>query len=137
MLRPIVTVVPLSGSGSVTDARSRSASTSASAGSVFSQTMLNSSPPSRAAVSLARSTERSRSANVTSTRSPIGWPSSSLIALKPSRSMISTQVGRVLAAAALEGVPQPVLEQQAVGQAGQRVVQRAVDQLRPRAPSAR
>ena len=44
-------------------------------------------------MSLARSTERSRSAKEISTRSPIGWPSSSLIALNPSRSMIRTQVG--------------------------------------------
>src|SRR4051812_28511600 len=93
MLRPTETVVPLRDSGSVIDARSRSASTSASACSVFSHTMLNSSPPSRAAVSLARSTDRRRSAKVTSTRSPMGCPSSSLITLKPSRSVTSTQVG--------------------------------------------
>src|SRR3954452_17797533 len=93
MLIPIVIDRSPITSGSVTVVRTRSASTSASGRSVFSQTMANSSPPSRAAVSLARSTEVSRPANATRTASPMGWPCSSLIALKPSRSMISTQVG--------------------------------------------
>ena len=117
--------------------RRRSASTSASAGSAFSQTMLNSSPPRRAAVSLARSTGAQ----------PVGERHQHRVAHRVAERVVdrleAVEVDdqhagrRALAVAALQRVPQPVLEQDAVGQAGQRVVQRPVDQLLPPAPSAR
>ena len=56
--------------------------------------------------------------------SPAPWPSVSLTTLKPSRSRNSTATAGA-APRAGAGRRQPVAEQRAVGQAGQRVVQRA------------
>ena len=81
-------------------------------------------------MSLARSTERSRSAKVD--QHQVAHRVAELVVDRLEAVEVGDQhAGRgALAAAALEGVPQPVLEEEAVGQAGQRVVQRAVDQLR-------
>jgi hypothetical protein len=51
---------------------------------------MNSSPPRRAAVSLARRQLRSRAPTSLKTASPREWPSESLMSLNSSRSMKST-----------------------------------------------
>ncbi len=88
----------------------------------FSSRITNSSPPSRATVSPLATQERSRSATSCSSMSPFWWPSVSLSTLKLSRSMnISApfaRSGRI----GQRGV-QPVHQQLAVGQLGQRVVE--------------
>ena len=86
---------------------------------------------------------RTGAARPTATRSssPAAWPRLSLTVLKSSRSRNSTATADVRPApTACERVLDPVLEQAAVGQAGQRVVERLVAQLlvqpaRSRAPS--
>ena len=54
------------------------------------RTATNSSPPTRASVSLSRSVLRRRAAARRSTASPTGWPRPSLTFLKPSRPMVAT-----------------------------------------------
>src|SRR5712691_7446078 len=97
--------------------RSANAST-VSASAAFSMSSANSSPPSRATVSESRTTAESRVPAATSSSSPTLWPIVSFTTLKSSRSTKSTPA-----------VVRPVLEQQAVGQAGQRVVEGPVLQL--------
>ena len=70
----------------------------------------------------------SRSATATSSSSPTAWPRLSLTVLKSSRSMNSTRdAGAVVGAR--HGVGDPFAEQRAVGQTGQRVVERLVREL--------
>ena len=77
--------------GSRSAALTRSTSCSASPGPVtFSRTSTNSSPPHRATVSLGRDGAQDAPPAARSARSPASWPCSSLISLKPSRSMNST-----------------------------------------------
>ena len=76
-----------------------------------------------------RSVRRSRSATAISSSSPAVWPEPSLTALKSSRSTNSTATGAASAVGAGERVLQPVGEQRAVGQAGQRVVEGVVLEL--------
>ena len=59
----------------------------------------NSSPPSRATVSAARSALRSRSPQISSRRSPAAWPSESLTCLKSSRSRNATTAASPAASA--------------------------------------
>ena len=76
---------------------------------------------------------RSTSATCTSTSSPAAWPYRSFISLKPSRSQASTATRSTTRL--LEDRLQDLLQQRAVGQAGQRVVHRAVREhlgLQPR-----
>ena len=89
-----------------------------------SSRIVNSSPPRRATVSLSRTQPRSRGATSFSSRSPIAWPSVSLISLKRSRSRNSTASSVRPRSARAHGALQAVAQQRAVGQAGQRVVVR-------------
>ena len=73
--------------------------------------------------------ELRRMATSTSRRSPASWPSESLTTLKRSRSRNSTATPRVAPARAPQRLAEAVEEQRAVGQAGERVVQRAVGEL--------
>ena len=91
-------------------------------------TIANSSPPSRATVSPARTQSRRRSAVRCSSSSPAPWPSVSLTFLNPSRS-ISTADGARRPVAGVHHLGQPPQEQRPVRQAGQRVVKRLVTEL--------
>ena len=90
-----------------------------------SSSTANSSPPSRAAVSPARRSRRAGCATAISSSSPPAWPSESLTNLKPSRSTKSTATGvRSRAPRAARPVLQPIHEERAVRQVGERVVER-------------
>ena len=91
--------------------------------------MANSSPPSRATVSAARAQERNRSAAAMRSRSPSAWPRLSLTLLKSSRSRKSTVIGLPLPLGQRERVAHPVAEERAVGEAGERIVERLVGEL--------
>ncbi len=87
----------------------------------------NSSPPSRATVFWpVPSVRLRRLATSSSRRSPAWWPSVSLISLKWSRSISITPEIVAVARAEVQRLLDAVLEQQAVRQAGERVVQRLV-----------
>ena len=83
---------------------------------------VNSSPPKRATMSDGRIAPLSRSATATSSRSPAECPRLSFTTLKRSRSRKSTATRSWLTAAARELALEPLDEQRAVGQAGERVV---------------
>ena len=85
----------------------------------------NSSPPSRATVSSARSALRRRSPQICSSRSPAAWPSESLTCLKSSRSRKATTAGSPRG----QRLGDALLEQRAVGEAGQRVLEREAAQV--------
>ena len=103
--------------------RRRSATTSAcSRSGTDGNSTANSSPPRRASVSPWRTTSPSRSATWRSSSSPYEWPSVSLISLKRSRSMNRTATSASLRSADRERAFEPFLEQDAVRQAGQRVM---------------
>ncbi len=76
-----------------------------------------------------RITADSRMAAATSSSSPTLWPMVSLVILKSSRSTNSTPVVVPVALGPGQRVRGPVLEQQPVGQAGQRVVEGPVLEL--------
>ena len=99
-----------------------------------SQTITNSSPLRRPSVSWPRTTLRRAGARRRCRmRSPDAWPSVSLIALKPSRSMKNTAVWvSGLRRWRDEGACELVADQHAVGQARERVVRRLVAQPRRR-----
>ena len=97
----------------------------------------NSSPPNRATVSLGRSAWRRRGAAAASSSSPTWWPRLSLTSLKRSRSRNRIAASESLAAEPRERVLEAVDEQHAVGQPGERVVQRRGGGWRPRSPGAR
>ena len=82
----------------------------------------NSSPPMRATVSSSRRLARRRAAISTSSLSPTAWPRLSLMRLKRSRSTNITASRQRRRAAWSELDLQAVVEQAAVGQAGERVV---------------
>ena len=86
------------------------------------RTATNSSPPTRARVSLSRSVLRRRAAAMRSTASPTGWPRPSLTFLKPSRPTVATEKPWPERRACGDHHADPVRQQQAVGQFGQRIV---------------
>ncbi len=91
MLTPTTTRCPCNSYGAPTVRTMRRAKVVASVGSETpSCRMANSSPPSRATVSLSRTTSRSRNATSRSNSSPIGWPSVSFTALNWSTSRYSS-----------------------------------------------
>ena len=71
----------------------------------------------------------SRCATSSSSPSPCAWPRASLTALKSSRSTNSTAICASSRAARVERVLDAVVEQRAVGEPGERVVEGAVAQL--------
>ena len=82
----------------------------------------------RAIVSVSRTSARRRSATIFSSLSPAGWPSVSLTCLEVVE--IEQMGGHDLAALdAGQRMLEPLVEQHAVGQVGQRVVQRHVRDL--------
>ena len=87
-----------------------------------SHTITNSSPPTRAVVSVSRVTRRSRSAITDSTRSPAAWPCSSLIGLEPVEVAEHHRHAVAVAPVAGDGPLEPLVEQRPVGQAGEVVV---------------
>ena len=89
----------------------------------------NSSPPRRAAMSVARRTDRRRSPTATSRASPAACPSLSLTSLKSSRSTNRTIGTRPARIARLEARGDDLGEQRAVGEPGQRVVRGLVVEL--------
>ena len=95
-------------------------------------TTANSSPPRRATRSSSRSTPWMRCATISSSRSPTWWPRVSLTSLKRSRSSSATE--KRVQVRTLDGLGQPLQQELAVGQPGQRVVQGLVllDQRHPR-----
>ena len=70
-----------------------------------------------------------RIATARSSSSPLEWPRLSLIVLKSSRSRNSTATGMAVPSRSGERVREPILEQGAVGKAGQRIVECLVAQL--------
>ncbi len=106
--------------------RPASSATAARSGRSGSSTA-NSSPPRRASVSPRRSAPRSRAATSTSSSSPWSWPSVSLTSLKRSRSISISAASRSPRAEPMAR-SQARVEQRAVRQAGQPVVQRLVAQ---------
>jgi hypothetical protein len=74
--------------------RNRSAVSRAEGMSVSIRATANSSPPNRPSRSICRTMPRSRTARARSTSSPAKWPCRSLISLKSSASIISTDSGR-------------------------------------------
>ena len=111
------------GSSSACSTRSATASASAS-DSRSSARITNSSPPSRATVSVSRSISARRSETEISRWSPTAWPRLSLIALKRSRSMNSSAIGPLRAAQPRDRLARAVHQQQPVRQLRERVVQR-------------
>ncbi len=133
---PIWSVVPSTSNGSRRRSSRPSATFRACTGSATPCSRIpNSSPPSRATVSLARSVARSRTAASCSSRSPWWWPSVSLISLKWSRSISITRAAAARAAADMDRLLDAVAEQDAVGQPRERVVDRLV-RLRDRGAAA-
>src|SRR5215216_770483 len=121
---------PLTTNGWRRPSSTRSATWTTSTSSLASSmSTANSSPPKRATVSLGRTQDRSRSATWISSRSPAAWPQAVVDLLEPVQVDEQHRHRRGLALGPLEGVVDPVLEQGPVGQRGQRVVERLVDQL--------
>ena len=89
----------------------------------------NSSPPRRAAMSLARRTDRRRSPTATSSASPAACPSVSLTSLKSSRSTNRTTARSRSDPRDSRREATTLGEQRPVGQSGQRVVRRLVVEL--------
>ena len=87
---------------------------------VPSERITNSSPPTRATVSVSRTTVRSLRAIERSTTFPASWPHASFTALKPSR---STTISAKDSPVRGERLLDPVLEELSVREAGQRVTQ--------------
>jgi hypothetical protein len=83
---------------------------------------VNSSPPWRATVSDSRTQPTMRRAASTSRRSPASWPRVSFTSLKRSRSMYITATLSWERWAFFISSAEPVVEQAAVGQAGEGVV---------------
>ena len=127
MLAVTRTWLPLSENGCDIAADSRSGSPSRP--SAPSIRIANSSPPSRATVSALRAQARNRSAAAMSSRSPSAWPRLSFTVLKSSRSRNSTVTGVPAALRQRQRVAHPVAEQRAVGEPGERIVERLVDEL--------
>ena len=92
------------------------------AGSVPPARMRNSSPPKRATVSLVRRALLRRLATTRSSSSPMACPQASLTTLKLSRSRKSSRTPSILVLGNADGVIEPFVEQEPVGQAGERVV---------------
>src|SRR4029079_5837153 len=86
----------------------------------------------RAIVSVSRTRARSRTPTICRSLSPTGWPSVSLTCLKWSRSRMcmATISPRVRTR---QRLLQPLIQQRAIGQRGQRIVQRHVRDLGLRA----
>ena len=118
-------------------ARGSLASIAASGPSTSVISTANSSPPSRATESPARSVSVRRAPTVHSSRSPLWWPSVSLISLKRSRSIIST-ASCASRAASLIALVDAVVEEHAVRQFGDvdRAARRTRSRRRARAHAA-
>ena len=114
--------------GWLSASRMRAAVARAAGSVTLSSSTPNSSPPSRAAVSGRAGRRVSRRATSCSRRSPSAWPRASLAALKSSRSTNRTPTSASGARPA-QRVLDAVVEQRAVGQSGERVVEGAVAQL--------
>ena len=126
-LAPTLTASPPAGTRWANAAMMRSATTTTSSGpSRRSSRTANSSPPKRAMVSDGRTHSHSRSATAISSSSPTAWPSVSLTVLKSSRSTNSTATE---GSGSRERLLDPVDEQRAVGQVGERVVEGLVLEL--------
>ena len=124
MLAATCTSWPSSWNGAANVPRILAARAAASAGCAsLGCTSANSSPPSRARVSLARTAPAIRLATAPSSWSPTGWPSVSLTSLKRSRSRSKTAAMPTFAAGTGQGLAEPVEQQGAVRQPGERVVQ--------------
>ena len=106
------------------------------ASAMSSSRTVNSSPPSRATVSPGRSALPIRAATACSSSSPAWWPSESLTSLKRSRSRKSTaeRPRGPGAAGAAQRPAEAVEEERAVGEPGERVVERVVAEPLERAP---
>ena len=101
----------------------RSATSSGPASSESSSEMTtNSSPPSRPSASASRMTPSRRAATACSSSSPALWPRVSLMSLKLSMSMKSAAAGVWLRRERDEHLLDPIQDQGAVRQSGQRVV---------------
>ena len=101
-----------------------SATSAGAGGRASGSSTANSSPPSRATVSLERRTALIRGPIWRSSSSPWWWPSVSLTSLNRSRSSSITTGRRAVAARGDERALDAVGEERAVRQAGQDVVQR-------------
>ena len=141
---PMLTVAntswPARASGSRSTAWMRSATATASSrASRSSSRIVNSSPPRRATVSPGRTAVLSALLSSMRSRSPTLWPRLSLTSLKRSTSRKSDREQALVVAAggralqAGEGGLEPVDEERAVGQAGERVVEGVVLELLLRA----
>ena len=97
--------------------------------SATSHATTNSSPPKRATTSPPRTLARRRSATTRSSSSPAPWPSVSLTTLKRSRSSSSSATSLAVARGGGERLRDVGVQERAVRQAGQRVVQRAAARL--------
>ena len=128
--RVTCTWFPLSVKGWPMAVASRSSSSARPSGPAeCSSRMANSSPPRRATVSAARAQERNRSAAAMRSRSPSAWPRLSFTRLKSSRSRKRTVIGFDWPLSQRERVAHPVAEERAVGEAGERIVERLVGEL--------
>src|SRR5262252_9399845 len=122
---------PRTSMGAASSSWIRSATPMASASQLMSSSRtVNSSPPRRASVSPGRRQRSSRRAIPTSSSSPAWCPRLSLIDLNRSRSRYSTANSELPSAAgAVKHVLQPIEEQRAVREIGERIVERPPLQL--------
>ena len=104
-----------------TRAHRRSAAARAARLPVSGRMIANSSPPTRQARSLARSSSRAAAATRRSTRSPSWWPCTSFRSLKSSRSNTISDSGTAVALGPLELVAQALVVDAVVVQAGEPV----------------
>ena len=125
-----VIVAPSTTNGSAAAVRRRSAMESAWWGSVSSHRTANSSPPSRAATSPARSSATIRGCELGEHDVAHGVPEPVVHLLEPVEVEVEQVPGPDRAAPPAQHLAHPLREQGAVGQAGQRIVQRTVAELR-------
>ena len=97
---------------------------------MYSMSTANSSPPRRAAVSACRMQPSRTSATARSNSSPVEWPRLSLTVLKLSRSKNMTAIGPALRSMRATAWFRRSAEERLVGQAGERVVEGLIGQLR-------
>ena len=127
-----------SGNECIQASPSRLAAASASASEVRSSTSTaNSSPPRRAMQSWAPIAARSRGGTAISSESPVWCPSESLMTLNWSRSTISSATSVPVGAGAAQRGVDPLDEVRAVGEPGERVLERHAGASRPRSSGGR
>ena len=122
-------VEPSTTNGSAAAIRSRSAMETACCGSVSSHRTANSSPPSRAATSPARSSATIRCCELGEHRVARGVPEPVVHRLEPVEVEVEQVPGPDVAAAPGQDLAHPLGEQRPVRQAGERIVQRPVVEL--------